>query len=73
MHGLICVWQDRSGLETLKPFGRGKAAGLVDEVAEGALQFQTFGGEGAGGRAEKLIGPHHQVVARKHGGRVLIT
>jgi hypothetical protein len=28
--------------------------GLVDEVAEGALQGQGFGGEGAGGRVEKL-------------------
>jgi len=32
--------------------GRGQAAGLVDEVAEDALQSQRFGGEGAGGRAE---------------------
>src|ERR1017187_8490197 len=28
---------------------RGQAVGLVCEVAEGALQFQGFGGEGAGG------------------------
>jgi hypothetical protein len=32
----------------------GQGVGLVDEVAEGALQGQGFGGEGAGGRAEKL-------------------
>ena len=30
-------------------FGRGESVGLVDEVAEGALQGQGFGGEGAGG------------------------
>jgi hypothetical protein len=29
--------------------GRGKCVGLVDEVAEGALQGLDFGGEGAGG------------------------
>ena len=28
---------------------RGQGVGLVDEVAEGALQFQSLGGEGAGG------------------------
>jgi len=28
----------------------GLTAGLVDEVAEGALQLQGFGGAGAGGR-----------------------
>ena len=28
---------------------RGQGVGLVDEVAEGALQGQGFGGEGAGG------------------------
>ena len=28
---------------------RGKAVGLVDEVAQDALQFHSFGGEGAGG------------------------
>ena len=28
---------------------RGQAVGLVDQVAERALQFQGFGGEGAGG------------------------
>src|ERR1035441_2939128 len=32
-----------------------QAVGLVDEVAEGALQFQGFDGEGAGGSAETLI------------------
>ncbi len=30
-------------------FGRGKGVGLVDEIAEGALQVQSFGGEGPGG------------------------
>ena len=30
--------------------GGGQGIGLVDEVAEGALQGQGFGGEGAGGR-----------------------
>ena len=29
--------------------GGGEGGGLVDEVAEGALQFQGFGGEGADG------------------------
>jgi hypothetical protein len=29
--------------------GGGEGVGLVDEVAEGALQGQFFGGEGAGG------------------------
>ena len=33
---------------------RSQGVGLVDEVAEGALQGQGLGGEGAGGRAEKL-------------------
>jgi len=33
---------------------RDQAGALVDEVAEGALQGQGFGGAGAGGRAEKL-------------------
>src|ERR1035438_2120038 len=33
---------------------RGQGVGLVDEVAEGALQGQSLGGAGAGGRAEKL-------------------
>ena len=28
---------------------RGQSVGLVDEVVEGARQFQGFGGEGAGG------------------------
>ena len=28
---------------------RGQGVGLVDEVEEGALQFQGFDGEGAGG------------------------
>jgi len=28
---------------------RGQAVGLIGEVAEGALQFEGFGGEGAGG------------------------
>ena len=27
---------------------------MVDEVAEGVLQGQGFGGEGAGGRGERL-------------------
>jgi hypothetical protein len=33
---------------------RSQAVGLVDEVAEAALQLQGFVGEGAGVRAEKL-------------------
>jgi hypothetical protein len=32
----------------------GQAVGLVNEVTEGAPLGQGFGGEGAGGRAEKL-------------------
>jgi len=49
--------QDRECLETLRSFRRGQAAGLVDEVAERALQFQAFGGERAGGldRAGVLV------------------
>ena len=37
--------------------GWGQAVGLVDEVAEGALQVQGFGGEGAGGPdgADELV------------------
>ena len=31
------------------PSRRGEGVGLVDEVAERALQVQGFGGEGAGG------------------------
>jgi len=44
--------------------------GLVDEVAEGALQGQGFGGEGAGGRAEKLkLGKQKAKIATREGRR----
>ena len=33
---------------------RSQSVGLLCEVAEDALQFHGFGGEGEGGRAEKL-------------------
>lgn len=39
----------RGGLPHEINLRRGQGVGLVDEVAEGALQFQGFGGEGAGG------------------------
>jgi hypothetical protein len=39
---------------------------LVDEVAERALQFQAFGGEDEGGRAEKLkFGKQKAEIARR--------
>jgi hypothetical protein len=44
--------------------------GLVDEVAERALQFQSFGGAGAGGRAEKLkLGKQKAEIARRRARR----
>jgi hypothetical protein len=39
----------RGGLRHESNLRRGQGVGLVDEVAEGALQVQGFGGEGAGG------------------------
>src|ERR1017187_5485791 len=39
----------RSGCPYEINLRRGQAGGLVDEVAEGALQFQGLGGTGAGG------------------------
>jgi hypothetical protein len=39
----------RRGLPQELNFRRGQAVGLVDEVAEHALQFRGFGGDGAGG------------------------
>ena len=39
----------RDGLPHASNLRRGQGVGLVDEVAEGALQGQGFGGEGAGG------------------------
>src|ERR1035438_7145491 len=39
----------RGGLPQEINLRRGQGVGLVDEVAEGALQFQGFGGEGVGG------------------------
>jgi hypothetical protein len=45
---------------------RGQGVGLVDEVAEGALQVHFFGGAGAGGRAEKLkLGKQKAAIARR--------
>jgi hypothetical protein len=39
-------------------------------VAEGALQFQSLGGEGAGGRAEKLkLGKQKAKIARRRAQR----
>ena len=40
----------RGGLPHEGDLHRGRGTGLVDEVAEGALQAQGFGGEGAGVR-----------------------
>ena len=40
----------RGGLPHQGDLCRGEGVGLVDEVAEGALQGQGFGGEGAGRR-----------------------
>ena len=49
---------------------RGQAVGLVDEVAERALQLQGFGGAGAGGRAEKLkLGKQKAEIARRRARR----
>ena len=49
---------------------RGQAVGLIDEVAEGALQVQGFGGEGVGGRAEKLkLGKQKAEIARRRAPR----
>jgi hypothetical protein len=49
---------------------RGQALGLIDEVAERALQAQNFGGEGEGGRAEKLkLGKQKAVIARRRARR----
>ena len=39
----------RGGLPHQSNLRRGEGVGLVDKVAEGALQSQGFGGEGAGG------------------------
>ena len=39
----------RGGLPQEINLPRGQGVGLVDEVAERTLQFQSFGGEGAGG------------------------
>jgi hypothetical protein len=39
----------RGGLPHEGDLGRGEAVGLVDEVAQGALQLQGLGGKGAGG------------------------
>jgi hypothetical protein len=44
----------RGGLPYQFNLRRGQGAGLVNEVAERALQVQGFGGEGARRRAEKL-------------------
>jgi hypothetical protein len=44
----------RGGFPHQSNLRRGQAVGLVCVVAVGALQVQGFGGEGAGGRAEKL-------------------
>jgi hypothetical protein len=45
---------------------RGQAVGLLDKVAELALQGQYFGGEGAGGRAENLkLGKQKAMIARR--------
>ena len=46
-----CRWRDghagRGGLPHQGALPRSQAIGLVDEVAEGALQARGFGGEGA--------------------------
>lgn len=41
-----------------------KAAGLVDEVAEGMLQFQGFGCEGAGGKRLPVYSSRHRCNAQ---------
>ena len=54
--GRLAEWRDghpgRGGLPHQGDLRRGEGVGLVDEVAERALQGQGFGGEGEGGRAE---------------------
>ena len=60
----------RSGLPHKHNLRRGQAVGRVCEVAEGALQFQGFGGEGAEGRAEKLkLGKQKNEIARRRARR----
>ena len=53
LSGSSCGWRDghagRGGFPHQSNLRRGQAVGLVCEVAEGALQFQGLGGEGAGG------------------------
>ena len=48
-----CGWRDghvrRGGLPHEFNLRRGQAVGLIDQLAERALQAQGFGGEGAGG------------------------
>ena len=43
----------RGGFPHQLDFRRGQGVGLVDEVAEGVLQFETLGGEGGSGGALK--------------------
>ena len=60
----------RGGLAREVNLCRGQDGGLVDEVAEGALQAHGFGGEGAGGRAEKLkLGKQRAEIARRRARR----
>jgi hypothetical protein len=62
----------RDGLPHQGDLGSGQAAGLVDEAAEGALRGQGFGGEGAGGRAEKLkLGKQKAEIARRPARRLV--
>jgi hypothetical protein len=51
----------RGGLPHQINLRRGQGAGLVDEVAEGALQVQSFGGEGAGGLEGAGVGSIQQM------------
>jgi hypothetical protein len=65
-----CVWGNghagRSGFPHESNLRRGQGVGLVDEVAEGVLQGQGFGGEGAGGCSEKLkLGKQKAEIARR--------
>ena len=45
---------------------QGQGVGLVDEGAEGSLQVQVFGGEGAEGQGEKLkLGKQKAEIAKR--------
>jgi hypothetical protein len=54
---------ERGGFPHQLNLRRGRAVGLVDEVAERALQFQGSGGAGAGGLNAAGV-PFHEAMDR---------